>query len=453
VDTSPARATAAGPGTTTPLPSADPAVVRTQFRADLALSAGTGLLMMLMFSASDIARQALGASDAQVALLHSAPHIGLLCTLFVGAWMRGRPKRPFVILPAALALAALALVGFAPDANWFVAGVMVAFSVNALSVPARTALYGRNYPPATRGQLVARLRLVVSAARLLLGGLAAAWVLAEADAYRYVFPLAGGFGLVLLWPYRRVPDAPDPHAGPALGVWGNLRNASTLLGRDRPFARFMGLWFLFGLSNLMTMPLMVLLLADVAAPLDQAEGLSQAFLLRNVVPPLLWLGTLSLWGRTLDHGGPTVVRGRVNLVWALCPIIWALWPMAMRRGWTGIEAEGATLAAITIGGLYVAQVFQGLAQSGGQLVWQLAAVSYARESEDVSAYMSVHTTLTGVRGLFAPWLAIGLASWIGTEETILACGIVMILTGLATIAFDRDPGRQSAGPTPLASNH
>ena len=86
---------------------------------------------------------------------------------------------------------------------------------------------------------------------------------------------------------------------------------------------------------------------------------------------------------------------------------------------------------------------QGLAQSGTQLVWALGVLPYARKAEDVPLYMAVHTTLTGVRGVIAPYFGIWLAGQVGLRAALVMAGCTMVATGLATLAFV-DP--REAGP-------
>jgi len=171
--------------------------------------------------------------------------------------------------------------------------------------------------------------------------------------------------------------------------------------------------------------LMVLKLADFARVTGMADNVAtlHATLLRNVVPPLLWLVTFLFWGRILDRDGPVRLRGILNLTWSVCPLLWGLFP------------------ALPV--FYGAQVIQGLTQGGTQLVWTLGVIPYARKAEEVPLYMGVHATLTGVRGVTAPYVGVLLARTIGVDTALVCAGVAMAATGLATLAFV-DP--REAGP-------
>jgi hypothetical protein len=48
----------------------------------------------------------------------------------------------------------------------------------------------------------------------------------------------------------------------------------------------------------------------------------------------------------------------------------------------------------------------GVAMGGGQLAWQLGQNMFATR-ENVGTYMGLHVMLTGLRGMFAPFLGVG----------------------------------------------
>jgi hypothetical protein len=407
-------------------------------RAEYLLSASTGAAFGLLFFASALARIVLDATPGDVALIKMAPHVGMVATLLVSALAAGRAKVPFVVWPNLASRAALVVAGFAVVATPFVWCVVFAFACQSLSDPPRTALYQATLPAAQRGSLVGSVRAVQALARVLVAG-GAAWCLYEwPDSYRVLYPVIGLVSLALVWPYRRAPDPRDA-ASARPGLAPALRHSMLVLVRDRAFARFMGLWFVFGLANLMAMPLMVLLVTDVTRPLGLGPSAAHSALLLNVVPPVMWLLTLGPWGRVLDRTGPVAMRGPLNIVWALCPICWGGWPLLIAAGVVPPEWLGLGPVALVLVGFYVGQVLQGFAHGGTQLIWTLGVVPYARDTDDVAAYMAVHTTLTGIRGLIAPPLALVVAAVAGIPATLVGCGVVMAATGVLTMWLEREP--------------
>ena len=55
----------------------------------------------------------------------------------------------------------------------------------------------------------------------------------------------------------------------------------------------------------------------------------------------------------------------------------------------------------------------GVVNGGGSLAWQLGHNDFAPKDQ-LTAYMGIHVTLTGLRGAFAPFL--GMALYLGWDE-------------------------------------
>ncbi len=415
-------------------------IVRAQLRGDFLLNVGVGLSFALFQAAGEIAKLVLDAGKWHVAAIQMALHFGLILTIVTGSIQSGRRKVPFVVAPALLMMVCLIGVGFTTNATAFTLMIVLAFALHALSAPAKTALYAANYPAGTRGRLVSRVRQLLLFTTVA-SALFSAWVSRDnPTAYRFLFPSVGVLGILLILPYARVPE-PDGTVDPRdrKSVRDSVAAAFRVLRKDRPFARFMGLWFVFGLANIMSMTLMVLLFTELVSTLDKGVAVSHALLLKSVVPQVVMFFMLMYWGRVLDKKGPVWMRGPVNLIWAFSPLLWGIAPLAVKYGWLGDGwfGWGTTLTAVAI--LYVAQIVRGLAQAGGQLIWMLGVVPYAKTREEVPTYMSTHTTLNGIRGLAAAPLAVGLSVLIGVEWSLMLCSGVMSTTGFLTLAYERAP--------------
>jgi hypothetical protein len=88
-------------------------------------------------------------------------------------------------------------------------------------------------------------------------------------------------------------------------------------------------------------------------------------------------------------------------------------PLFQFRVWLGIAA--ITAHALILWGaladnlwIVAAGTFVvGVAMGGGQLAWQLGQNTFATR-ENVGTYMGLHVMLTGLRGMFAPFLGVGI---------------------------------------------
>ena len=81
---------------------------------------------------------------------------------------------------------------------------------------------------------------------------------------------------------------------------------------------------------------------------------------------------------------------------------------------------------------------QGVARGGGSLAWQLGHNDFA-EPDQLSAYMGIHVTLTGVRGAMAPFLGIFL--YLGWDLqwwsfTGMGAGLFLVSAALSVVSWN-----------------
>jgi len=134
-------------------------------------------------------------------------------------------------------------------------------------------------------------------------------------------------------------------------------------------------------------------------------------LITTVIPEALFLLCILLWGRVFDRMNFYVLRAMINLFFV------------------------AGIACYFLGGgmwgLYVGIGFHGIARAGGNVIWTLWVTKFAN-AENVAEYMSVHTFLTGCRGVIAPFFAFRIATEMG-PHWVAIIGISMILFATAML--------------------
>jgi hypothetical protein len=158
-----------------------------------------------------------------------------------------------------------------------------------------------------------------------------------------------------------------------------------LLGRDPGFRRYQTALSIFGAGLLAFTPLLVVCLSDAL----QVPALWQV-LVTTTLPILVVPFAVHPWARYLDahrvlafravHGRVQVVGVTLLIGAVLLHVEWLLWPGA---------------------------IVMGIALAAGGLAWTLGHNDFAPHGEE-TRYMAVHVTLTGIRGLVAPPLAIAL---------------------------------------------
>ena len=82
---------------------------------------------------------------------------------------------------------------------------------------------------------------------------------------------------------------------------------------------------------------------------------------------------------------------------------------------------------------------------GALLVWELCVIDFAPRSQ-VPLYMSLHTFLTGLRGIIAPFFGVWLAKQIGLVPAFGAFAAVYIGGSLMLAVLVRSPKREADRP-------
>jgi Major Facilitator Superfamily len=179
-----------------------------------------------------------------------------------------------------------------------------------------------------------------------------------------------------------------------------------ILRTDPRYARYQLHQFTSGVAAMMLEPALVYLVSkQMGASYIASIGITM------IIPFLLNLTTLPLWARYLDRVHVAEFRARQNAGWVIGIVIMFWGAATMSLGW-----------------LALGRVVTGIVNGGGSLAWQLGHNDFAPKDQ-LSAYMGIHVTLTGVRGAFAPFL--GMALYIGWD----ARGILPAMPGIGAWLF------------------
>lgn len=290
----------------------------------------------------------------------------------------------------------VALIAFMPrnlPGMWgLTACVLAARFCWAGYVTLRSTVWRHNYSRNVRARVTGKTATIQVLTLSLLGlGLGAAMDARE-DSFRVLLPVGCLLSLVGVWSWSRVrlrgratllreeTASRDEGDAPSFNPLGMLR----LLGADRMFAGYMACMFLLGLGNLMQTPLLVVLIRE-QFQMEYLGGIK----ITSSIPLAMMPLSIPLWARLLD---------RVHVI-------------QFRRihSWFFVVSCAVAGTAIATGMprlLFVSAVVQGLAFGGGALAWTLGHLDFA-PAHKASAYMGVHVTLTGVRGLMAPFISVG----------------------------------------------
>ena len=359
------------------------------------------------------------AVDLVVGLVSSAPAWANLASLAFARRAQGRRKVAFLqplLVALAMCVAALALVpGGGTGLLAFLLLYGFARVLWAGVDTVRSVIWSANYPRHLRARITGRIMINGSLAVAAVG-LSVGWLLGQGGhAYRFAIVAAACAGLAGARAFRRfrvrgeasLLDAEQARLGQ--GARFDLAGIRELLARDAGFRRYMYAMSLFGAGLLTLPPLMVICLGDVL-------GLS-AFLqvaVTTSLPILVIPLAIQPWARFLDRHHVVVFRSV--------------------HGWVGTCAALLLVSAVLLDApalLWPGAVLFGTSLAAGSLGWALGHNDFAPRGEE-TRYMALHVTLTGIRGLLAPPLGIGL--YHGLEHWRPGSGAWALLVPLALIA-------------------
>lgn len=376
------------------------------------------------------------AVDLIVALVTSAPSWANLASLFYARRAQGRPKIAFMqpLLFAMVAcIAALACVPRTGPGLLMFFVVYVAARLLWTGVETvRAVLWSVNYPSRIRARITGRIAMNTSIALALVGVLMG-WLLGlQGPAWR-IFVLvccmcavAGAirFGRFQVRSEQALLDQERERL--AEGIAFGVRGMRELLRRDPAFREYQYALAMFGAGLLAVTPLLIVCLNEVL----QLPALTQVVVI-TAIPVLAVPLSVQAWASYLDRHRVLSFRA-AHSRFAVGAVV--LFMMAVTLRWHWLLFPGAALL--------------GLSNTAGSLGWTLGHNQFAPRGEE-TRYMALHVTMTGLRGLLMPPLAVGVYHGLsalrpGWGPVALVLPLLLVAGGAARFAaMDRnDRGRR-----------
>ena len=158
-----------------------------------------------------------------------------------------------------------------------------------------------------------------------------------------------------------------------------------------------------GFANLMMLPLRVEYLAN--PKYGQLVSVENIALLTGVIPNVARLILSPIWGHVFDRMNFFGLRVTLNVGFAIGILTFFL--------------------SGSFTGLVVAAIVYGISNAGGDVAWSLWVTKFAPPGR-VADYMSVHTFLTGVRGVLAPMCAFYLVTVLSLTAMAAICSALIV---------------------------
>ncbi|MDZ4289257.1 MAG: MFS transporter [Prosthecobacter sp.] len=406
----------------------DPAATRQTFRNELWRSLPAGVIdTMATTFGMLIAVRVFHLGDLAKSIFLSATSGGLMTSLFVvPLLLRARSTiartaaKVQILGGVFMAMAAL----FPKSPVMFIAGLSLGLFCFSMQIPLLTQIYRLNYPESARGKLFA-LTGVSRAATGMGFGFFGGWLLGV-DLDNYVWLLwafaASGF-LSGWWTYGLPAISWETSETPNARLWSALH----WVREDRDFRTLLISWMMMGVGNLIAACLFVEYLANPRHGINLPE--QTVAWIAGVVPVIFRMLCSYPWGLIYDRVGLFKVRSILNVIFAAAILTFFL---------------GHSITAWTVG-----MALWGVANAGGNVTWGLWVTKLAPKHA-VAEYMSVHTFLTGLRGLIAPYIAFAAINYVSfpTLSVLCSIGIVGASAFITARARSSDPEtRRRLGPS------
>ncbi|QQE13396.1 MFS transporter [Planctomycetota bacterium] len=408
-------------------PSAQPYMTRQSYRQEL-ITVMLFPLAISLFEGSVItvlAKMVFDVGWFAFATMMAAPMFANLTSF---AWTRlakGRRKVSVIASLQATLLVCLIAVALLPVSP--LGGLLlVCFTVLSRCCLAgvatlRSTVWRQNYPRRSRAKITSKLVLITSLVLAL--GPIPIYKLLEYDEtlYRPLYIAVAVIAAIGVFAYSRIRlreekqllnherrdkkdiDSSEPSA-----------TFLSVLKNDKFYRHYMTWQFFAGVGNMMGETAIIALIIHWVRQ-DNSDWITNyrfviPVILSATIPMIVATLTIPLWARYMDRVHITRFRTKHAYTWVFAQF-----------GYWVIGMMGPAMWPLVA----LPRIVQGLARSGGLLAWNLGHNDFA-DKRLVTTYMGIHVTLTGVRGLFSPYLAVLLLfGWEGSwlSEYISFSGI------------------------------
>ena len=354
-----------------------------------------------------IAIRFFNAGETIKALIAAAPFMGMFLSMLLlhYASMTNWKKSTWGALPSLITGACLLIAAWAKSLTLFACLVIAGYICRSALLPFITEIYSDNYPPGKRASFFSK-PLLLSVGIAALSGFIGSWFLElNINNYHWIFTFLGLCAFAKAVAIFSMPSEPivdSPHTNP----FGNMK----YIIKDKSFGYVLLTWFIMGFANLWTLPLRV---DYVTAPEWGIEGSAiYVAMIITIIPETIRMILIPFWASLFDKMNFVVLRMTLNLLFGFGVLLF----FVTSNPW--VIGMGSALI--------------GAAFAGGSIAWNLWVTKYAPPGK-AGAYMSVHVSLTGIRGTIGPILGYWTVNLIGARNIGIISFVMMFFATLMLI--------------------
>jgi MFS family permease len=348
-----------------------------------------------------------GAGPLAKGLVAAGGSVGLLLSLSIVpiVMSTGLPASKAASILFAFGAASFLVSALLPTLPVFVICSIAAMACSAASIPLFTQMYQENYPEQERGRRLSRTFMIRIGTAALFSNLAGEALSGQIEYFWALLLIFSGAMAFASFCLGKSPTEALTREGGAHPL-----RALRFVREDALFRRTLICWMLMGFANLMMLPLRVEYLANPVHKL--ALPVETIALLTGVVPNLARLVMSPIWGHLFDRMNFFALRIMLNTGFAI-----------------GILTF---FTSNTLIGMMIGAVVFGISNAGGDVAWSLWVTKFAPPHR-VADYMSVHTFLTGVRGVLAPLVGFYLINRFAVTSVAAVSGTLILAATLLLI--------------------
>ena len=354
-----------------------------------------------------IAIRFFNAGETIKALIAAAPFMGMFLSMLLlhYASLTNWKKSTWGAIPSFITGACLLIAAWAQSLTLFACLVIAGYICRSALLPFITEIYSDNYPQGKRATFFSK-PLLLSVGIAALSGFIGSWFLElNINNYHWIFTFLGFCAFAKAVAIFSMPSEPivdSPHTNP----FGNMK----YIIKDKSFGYVLLTWFIMGFANLWTLPLRV---DYVTAPEWGIEGSAiYVAMIITIIPETIRMILIPFWASLFDKMNFVVLRMILNLFFGCGVLLF----FVTSNPW--VIGMGSALI--------------GAAFAGGSIAWNLWVTKYAPPGK-AGAYMSVHVSLTGIRGTIGPILGYWTVNLIGARNIGIVSFVMMFFATLMLI--------------------
>src|SRR6056297_134528 len=366
-----------------------------------------------------IAKKALGALDWQLTILAMIWPVSNFTSIWWGKILENSKNKSLYFLIVGFFGRLILVSGlWIINMNQYLILIGVVLSFNALFIPAQNSIYQTNIRKQNRGTLYGIAMSVATLIGMILSYFYGKILDYNDNFFKYILLFVGitGFISSFLLYLIKTPENSSAKKN-KLTIYTiflePIKRTFEIFKKNKEFLHFERSFIIYGMGFIMMIP---------AIPIFFVEELhltyTKSFIAKAIIAQLGLLFLSPFMGKLLDNKHPNYFNRKIFSFLSLYPAFLLLSSIFNNN-------------LLKIGFVYFAYLLFGIAMAGVNVSWNMGSIFFAG-NEDSSMYQSIHVTLTGVRGIFAPLLSLLIKRIFNVYAVFIAAIIFFLLAALSS---------------------